>query len=51
MTWQYSMGDTADVWAVVHAALFPAVFYEERQLTSNVIDLTINLPMKLTVQV
>jgi hypothetical protein len=42
------MGDTADVWAVVHAALFPRRFHEKRQLTSNVTDFTINLLTKLT---
>ena len=48
MTLQCSMGDTADVWAVVHAALFPRRFHEKRQLTSNVTDFTINLLTKLT---
>ena len=40
-----------DAWDIAYAALFPAVFYEKCQLTSNVIDLTINLPMKLTLQI
>jgi hypothetical protein len=48
VTLQCSMGDTADVWAVVHAALFPRRFHEKRQLTSNVTDFTINLLTKLT---
>jgi hypothetical protein len=48
VTLQYSMGDTADVWAVVHAAPFPRRFHEKRQLTSNVTDFTINLLTKLT---
>jgi hypothetical protein len=48
VTLQYSVSDTADVWAVVHAALFPRRFHEKRQLTSNVTDFTINLLTKLT---
>lgn len=48
MTLQYSMSDTPDVSAVVHAALFPRRFHEKRQSTSNVTDFTINLLTKLT---
>jgi hypothetical protein len=45
------MGHMGDARNIAYAALFAAVVYEKGQLTSNVIDLTINFPMKLTFQI